>query len=263
MTLDRDFQRQLLNLVAIIAAFVTNVLANIKPLDGLTIAEISDQYFAPVLILPAGYAFSIWGLIYVGLISLGVYQVLPSQKNNPHTKQLGYWLTFASITQIIWVVCFQYQLFAASFVLIGLIAAFLVKLYLTINRDGKLLPQKIKWLVRRPVSIYLAWITVATIVNGACLLHFLNWQGWGIMPQIWTVILFFIGTGLAAFITLKHRDVVYGGVFAWAWVAIAVEHSEAEIVPIAAIVGALILVGVCLATLFMPRRTSLSLSEEN
>ncbi|OKH19329.1 tryptophan-rich sensory protein [[Limnothrix rosea] IAM M-220] len=263
MTLERDIQRQVINLVAIIAAFITNVLANIKPLDGLTIAEISDQYFEPVLILPAGYAFSIWGLIYVGLISLAVYQALPSQKNNPHTKQLGYWLTFASITQIIWVIFFQYQLFAVSLVVIGLIVVFLAKLYLTLNHDGKAIPQKIRWLVRRPISIYCAWVTVATIVNAACLLHFLNWSGWGIEPEIWAAILLVIGTGLAAFITFKYRDIVFGGVFVWAWVAIAVKHSQTEIVPTVAIAGALILGSLCVATLFMPRRTSLSLDSEN
>ncbi|AFY39663.1 hypothetical protein Lepto7376_3460 [[Leptolyngbya] sp. PCC 7376] len=257
MPLDRDTQRQISNLGAIIAAFFTNILANIKPLDGLTIAEISDQYFDPVFILPKSYAFSIWGLIYVGLISLGIYQALPSQKNNPHTKQLGYWLTYASIAQIIWVVLFQYRLFAASLVMIGLITFFLVRLYITVNSNLKAPSSKIKWLVKRPVSIYCAWITVATIVNAACLLHFLDWQRWGIEPEMWAAILLVIGTGLAGFITLKHRDIVYGGVFVWAWVAIAIKNSEAELVPIFAAIGTIILISFCILAIFISKsRTS-------
>lgn len=262
MNLDHDTRRQISNLLAIAAAFFTNVLANIKPLDGLTIAEISDKYFEPVLILPAGYAFSIWGLIYVGLISLGVYQALPSQKNNPHTKQLGYWLTFASIAQIIWVVLFQYQLFALSLVLISLILFCLIRLYILINSNTKTASSN-KWLINRPVSIYCAWITVATIVNATCVLHSLGWQGGGIAPEIWTAVLLVVGTGLAGFVTVKHRDLVYGGVFVWAWVAIAAEHSDKAIVPVVAIVGAVILAGLCVVTLFLPRRSSLSLNNEN
>lgn len=262
MNLDRNTQRQLINLCAILAAFSTNVLANLKPLAGLTIAEISNQYFESVLILPAGYAFSIWGLIYVGLISLGIYQAFPSQQNNPHTQQLGYWLAFASVAQIIWVILFQYQLFVYSLGLIGLILAFLVKLYITINSESQPLPRKIQWLVQMPISIYCAWITVATIVNAACVLDFLDWQGWELEPRVWTALMLFVGTLLAMVVTSKYQDLVYGGVFIWAWVAISVKHWNEGIVPIVAIVGALNLLVVCAFVLWRPNRLPLSSSRD-
>jgi uncharacterized membrane protein YqjE len=110
------FIRQVLNLTAILAAFGVNVLANIAPFNGLTIGEISNTVFRNVLITPANYAFAIWGLIYLGLITLGVYQVLPAQRQNPSLRQMGYLLVLASLAQILWVFFFQYRMFTLSLV---------------------------------------------------------------------------------------------------------------------------------------------------
>ncbi|MGD1918944.1 MAG: hypothetical protein ACFCAD_08635 [Pleurocapsa sp.] len=74
--------RQIITLVSIFAAFGMNIIANINPPNGLSIGAISNRFFSNVLITPANYAFAIWGIIYLGLISFGIYQVLPSQKTN-------------------------------------------------------------------------------------------------------------------------------------------------------------------------------------
>src|SRR5919199_6186904 len=92
----RDILRQVLNLLAIFAAFAVNVLANVAPINGLSIGEISNTFFKEVLITPANYAFAIWGVIYLGLITFGVYQVLPAQRQNPSLRRMGYLLVLAS-----------------------------------------------------------------------------------------------------------------------------------------------------------------------
>jgi hypothetical protein len=99
-SLDRDRLRQFLNLAAILAAFGINVWANVAPLNGLTIGAISNTFFREVLIVPANYAFAIWGLIYLGLLSFGVYQVLPAQAQNPSLRRMGYLLVVACLAQI-------------------------------------------------------------------------------------------------------------------------------------------------------------------
>ena len=76
------FRRQIVNFVTVVAAFVINVFVNINPPNGLTIGDISNQLFGDVLITPANYAFAVWGIIYLGLISFAVYQLLPAQKNS-------------------------------------------------------------------------------------------------------------------------------------------------------------------------------------
>ena len=80
MKVNQDWLRQWVNFLAILAAFGTNVWANVAPLSGLTIGEISRTFFSNVLIIPANYAFAIWGLIYLGLISLAIYIVLPNHQ---------------------------------------------------------------------------------------------------------------------------------------------------------------------------------------
>ncbi|MBV5261445.1 tryptophan-rich sensory protein [Synechococcus moorigangaii CMS01] len=257
MNFDRDTRRQSFNLIAIVAAFVTNILANLKPLDGLTIAAISDQYFATVPIVPAGYAFAIWGLIYLGLISLGIYQALPSQKQRPHARKLGYALTWSSLAQIFWVIAFQYQQFLLSLGLIILVLLPLVWLYQRLASGPKPLPKKVKWLMQIPVSIYCAWLTVATIVNAACVLDFLGWLGWGLGATFWTVGLLVVGILLAIVVTLKHRDPAYGGVFVWAWVAIAIKNWSQGIIPSVAIAAALGLLGLCITIIWFPERLSI------
>lgn len=255
---DRDSRRQYSNLGAIAAAFITNVLANLRPLDGLTIAEISDQNFGAVPIVPAGYAFSIWGLIYLGLFSLAIYQALPSQKQKPHARKLGYALTWSSLAQILWVIAFQYQRFVLSLGLIILVLLPLVTLYRHLDSGPKPLPKKVQWFFQRPVAIYCAWITVATVVNAACVLDFLGWQGWGLGATFWTVVLLIVGILLAIVVTLKHRDMAYGGVFVWAWVAIALKNLPQGItIPLVAIASAVGLTGLCIAVGWFPERLSI------
>ncbi|MEB3226465.1 MAG: tryptophan-rich sensory protein [Synechococcus sp.] len=257
LNFNRDTGRQFLNLAAILAAFSMNVLANLRPLAGLTIAEISDQYFATVPIVPAGYAFAIWGLIYLGLISLGIYQALPSQRQKPHARKLGYALAWSSLAQILWVIAFQYQWFVLSLGLIIGVLMPLIRLYIRLDSGPKPLPKKVRWLMQIPVSIYFAWITVATIVNGACVLDFVGWQGWGLGAVFWTVSLLIAGILLAIVVTMKHRDIAYGGVFVWAWVAIAVKNWNQGIIPLVAIASALGLTGLCFVIWRSPQRLSI------
>ena len=216
--------RQILTLVAILAAFGMNIWANIDPPNGSTIGAISQNIFGNVLITPASYAFAIWGLIYLGLISLAIYQALPTQKNNLLLEKIGYKLAIASGFQIIWVICFLYRQYAASFVamlciLFPLIAAYghlPFKTYLTRWQ---------RWLVRTPISIYLAWISVATIVNGAIVLEFWQWSGWGISPEGWTIIMLLLASLIIHFVVIPRLDLAYVGVFVWALIAIAIKNS--------------------------------------
>jgi hypothetical protein len=180
MKINQERLRQWVNLLAILAAFATNIWANIAPLNGLTLGEISSTFFSDVLIIPADYAFAIWGIIYLGLISLGIYQVLPSQINNPRLKQMGYYLTISSFCQIIWVFVFQSQWFALSVLAMLGILTPLIFLYLRLGINLTKLPSLQKWLINIPISLYFAWISVATIVNIASALEIANWSGWGI-----------------------------------------------------------------------------------
>ncbi|MCU0535710.1 MAG: tryptophan-rich sensory protein [Hydrococcus sp. Prado102] len=226
MKFDRDSLRQWSNLVAIITAFGANILANINPINNLSIGDISNTFFREVLIIPANYAFAIWGLIYLGLISLAIYQALPAQKNNSRLRKMGYFLAIASLAQIIWIYLFQSQLFVLSLVAMIVILLSLIALYLRLEIAIHPVSRREKWLVNFPVSIYLAWISVATIVNAASVLDNIGWNGWGISPLLWTIAMMLVATALAAIIAVWRNDLAYAGVVIWALVAIAVRHID-------------------------------------
>lgn len=252
----QDLRRRYFVLVSILVAFMTNILANIVPLNGLTIAEISDKSFASVRIVPSSYAFSIWGVIYLGLITLGIYQVLPEQRMNSATKNLGTELIWSSVTQIIWVVLFQYELFVPSLVAIILILLPLIRLYRRLFLSTIIKAKRAQLLIQTPVSIYCAWLTVATIVNTACTLDFIGWQGSGISSELWTSILLITGLILASFITFKYKDIAFSGVFIWAWLAVAHKNADSMMIISVAIAAALVLFLCCVGLKLWPKYRS-------
>ena len=210
--------RQIVNLVAILGAFGINVFANINPPNGLTIGDISNQLFGNILITPANYAFAVWGIIYLGLISFAIYQVLPAQKDSILLKKLGYKIAIASVAQIFWVFAFLYRQFFLSLLLMLVILGALIAGYLAIQSQVKSLKQK--WFVAIPLNLYLAWISVATVVNFATVLTDIGWNGWGIEPVTWTIVMLVI-VGVIGGIMAMQKNIAFVGVYLWALVAIA------------------------------------------
>jgi hypothetical protein len=253
-SLNQDILRQFLTLIAIVAAFGTNVLANVAPINGLTIGGISNTFFKEVLITPANYAFAIWGLIYLGLIALGVYQVLPAQRQNTSLRRMGYFLVLASLAQIAWVFFFQYRLFALSLLAMLGILLPLIGAYLQLNIDNDRISRIQKWLVHIPLSIYLGWISVATIVNVALVLYNLGWNGWGISPEVWTAIALVAGAAITATVCIQRTDIAFVLVIVWAFIAIAVRQANIPLIAITAGGLAIALVLLLLVSILRDRK---------
>ncbi|MEA5624167.1 tryptophan-rich sensory protein [Nostoc sp. UHCC 0251] len=250
----RDLWRQLVTLAAIFGAFVVNVVSNVFPLNGLSIGEISNTLFKNVLVIPANYAFAIWGLIYLGLFAFGVYQVLPAQRHDPDLRKTDYLLVIACVAQSIWVYLFLSRLFALSVIAMLLILLPLIAVYVQLEIGNKHVPRLKKWCIHFPISIYLGWISVATIVNVACALDFHGWNGWGISAVIWTLIMLFIATAVAAVIVIQRRDMAYTGVILWALVAIAFKHSDNSMLRNAALVLAVVLIFIATINTLRPQQ---------
>jgi hypothetical protein len=222
----QDIFRQIATLAAIVAAFAINAISNIFPIGSKSIGVISNTVFRDVLIIPANYAFAIWGLIYLGLFGFGIYQALPSQRQNINFRQAGYPIVLASVAQCVWVYLFLLRLFVPSTFAMVVIAASLITAYLRLEIAITPVSRIRKWLVHLPISIYIGWISVASIVNVACALYSYNWDGWGVSGEIWAVIMVIIATGLGCAIAFRRRDIAYPGVIIWAITAIAVKHSS-------------------------------------
>jgi hypothetical protein len=234
----RDIFRQVIVLLSTIAVIVVNGLATALPLNGQTTGEISDQF--DVYFVPAGYVFSIWGLIYLALIGYSIFQVLPSQRENPHLRRTGYLYVLSCAANIAWIFLWHYEYFPWALVamvalLLSLIAIYLI---LGIGRTGTSTAER--WLVRVPFSIYLGWITVATVANVTSLLDYLNWNGWGLSEEWWAVIIMVVAGIIASAVSLTRGDVAYVAVIVWAFVGIALKHSDTTLVAVTAWVVAVV-----------------------
>jgi hypothetical protein len=230
----RDNVLSVLTIVAILSAIVINAVSNFFPLNGLNIGAIANTVFANVLLTPANYAFAIWGVIYLGLVAFGIYQLSSNQRSNPRMQKLRLPIILASVFQSIWIYQFQLRNYWISVALMIGILLSLAVAFLFIQQDSDLLKlpargrisRTEKWLVQIPVSVYFGWISVATIVNIASALYSVDWNGWGISSVGWTVIMSVIATAIASLITVRYHDLAFSGVIVWALVAIAVRQTS-------------------------------------
>lgn len=219
-----------------------NFLANALPLGGNTTGELSDSF--PVLITPAGYAFAIWGLIYLGLTVFAVWQLLPAQRDNPLLKAIRGPFLLSSVANIGWIVFWHYELVPLSMVAMLVLLGSLLVIYQRIRSQRPFLTRLERWVVQRPFSLYLGWITVATILNAAVTLYDVGWRGGALSPTVWSVLLLVVVTVLAFWITGRGRDPVYGAVVIWALVGIAMKQQGGE-APVALMASlAALLVGI-------------------
>jgi hypothetical protein len=228
----KDTLRQSVDLLAVIATIAINGLANALPLNGQTTGGISDRF--QVYFVPAGYVFSIWGLIYVALIAFAVYQALPAQRDNPRLYRIGYLFALSCVANIAWLFLWHYEVFPLTLVAMLALLLLLIAIYLRLDIGRARVPTAEKWLVHVPFSIYLGWITVATIANVTSLLDYLKWSGWGISPEAWTVIMLVAAVGIASAVSLTRGDVAYMLVIVWALAGIAVKHTGTPVVATAA-----------------------------
>ncbi len=202
---------------------VVNYLSQTLPFNGQTNGEVSNQY--STLMTPAGYAFSIWGLIYLALGVYAYFQAFRADNNQPVYDKIAPLLIINFIFNGLWLVVFQYEYIALSVIVMAVILATLIRIEMLLVKDI-LLPPKERNGVRIPFGLYLGWISVATIVNISVWLKYSGWQLPDFSETAWVVIMTVIGAGLAYWVLKSAREVFYPLVFVWAYVAIAVKQYE-------------------------------------
>ncbi len=236
----RNKVEQWLVVLATLLTIGINVAANSLPINNQTTGEISDRF--DVFFVPAGYVFSIWGLIYLGLLAFTVYQVLPAQTENPRLVRIRLPYLLAAVANIAWLLCWHYNLFGWSMLAMTVLLISLIVIYLGLNVGQCPAPASEKWLAHLPFSIYLGWISVATIANATAVLTFYNWSGWGVSPEAWTVIMLGIGMILAFLMNYTRGDVAYSLVLLWAYIGIAIKHEGTAVATAAWVASALLVV---------------------
>jgi hypothetical protein len=240
----KDLVRQWVNVLAVVVTIAVNGLANALPINGQQTGEISDRF--PVFFVPAGYVFSIWALIYLGLITFAVYQALPAQRTNPRLQRVGYWFALSCLANTVWILLWHYNLFPASLLVMLVLLASLVVIYLRLDVGRTAVGAAEKLAVNVPFSIYLGWITVATVANATAVLYHLQWNGFGISPEIWAVLMILAATIICLAVILTRRDVAYSLVIIWALIGIAVKQGDRSQAVAAMAVGMAVVIAVAL-----------------
>ncbi|MCF6136725.1 TspO/MBR family protein [Pseudalkalibacillus berkeleyi] len=240
----------MLSVLSYILMVGINAYANILPLNGQTTGEISDRF--NVLFTPAGYVFSIWSVIYVLLAVWLIYLLFPKSVNHNVFQKTGIWFVVSSLLNAAWIVLWHYEYFNWTLVvMVGLLLSLII-LYSFIQRSsGKRL------LDRLPFSIYLGWVSVATIVNTGVVLEHNQWKGWGLSDVSWTLVLLFAGTMLAIVFSWKNDDLAFPLVFIWAYIGIAVKQQEYPSIQYTAIGMAVVIGALFIYTLNVRRRNKL------
>ncbi len=226
----KDNLRQLTVIITILVTLVVNGLANALPLNGQNTGAISDRFH--VYFVPAGYVFAIWGVIYLGLIAYAIYQALPSQRQNPRLQATGWWIALGGIANSAWIFLWHYNQFPLTLVAMLTLLATLIVTYLRLGIGQTTVTSGEKWAVQLPFSIYLGWITVATVANVTDVLDFLKWDRFGIAPEIWMSIVLAAVLVIAVLMNFTRRDVAYAAVLLWALAGITVKQAAVPAVVI-------------------------------
>ncbi len=232
------------NILAFVVVIVVNSMATAVPLGGQTTGEISAKY--PSLFTPAGYVFSIWGLIYLGLAAFVIWQALPAQRANKNVAAIRVPFVASCVCNALWIFMWHYDFLALSLVLMVGILVSLIQIYRSLNIRLSDAPAIERWIMHLPFSIYTAWITVATIANISAIQINSGWDDVGFDAVTWTIIKIAIAGTIAATVLFRRRDVAYVLVAVWAAFGIAVKQAAtppvASAASVIAILGLLLIV---------------------
>jgi hypothetical protein len=246
----------ILNLLGFLGTVVINALANILPINNKTTGALSDQY--PNLFVPAGLTFAIWGLIYVLLAIFVVYQLIPSVRRDAQkvdfVQRIGPLFFISCIANMGWIFAWHYEIVPLSLVLMLILLGCLLAIYLRLNIGKSEATKAKKYLVHLPFSVYLGWITIATIANVTALLVDINWGSWGLGEQFWAVAVIIVGIVIALSVLFTRKDIYYGLVVDWALLGILLKRLSVTTVPdqsvvVVTIVGLVLISGGVIAQL--------------
>lgn len=245
-----------INLASVIAIIYWNYYVSTGAVNGNQMGELSDSINS--LFTPAGYAFSIWGIIYLGLLINAIWYLIQAFKNqfSDTLDQQGLWLTLANVASGFWLWFWLHEQFLIStfFMLAILISLMIVIVRLDMERAHA--SAKIIGFVWWPISLYSGWITVATVTNIAAYLKTENFS-FLFSEETWTILLILITTALFLYFLYSRYMREFNAVAVWALIAIAVRHWEAfQSIALTAVVCASIITILSLIQGFQNRKSN-------
>jgi hypothetical protein len=229
------------NIVAYVVTLIVNGLAGSTTIiGGKLTADISDAN--PTLITPAGYVFAIWGVIYILLGAFVVYQALPSQKGKDYHSKIGWLFVLSCAANICWIFLWQFQYIAFSVVFILIYLMSLLMIYLRLDIGISKPERNERLAIHLPFSVYLGWITVATIANISAALVSIGQTQLILGGTTWAVLVLIVATLITGMVLWTRGDLAYAAVLIWALVGIYVKHADLVTVAYASLICAGIII---------------------
>ena len=207
------------NIVAYAIMILLNVLSNALPINGQSMPEISAKY--PSLFTPAGFTFSIWGVIYLALLIFLVWQALPAQRDNAKVAAISAYFKINCLLNALWIVVWHYDLIIVSLLVMLGILVTLILIYRTLIRGIAAAPWVEHIVLYLPFSIYTGWITLATIANASVVQTAYGLDDAGIAAVQWTLLKLAAAGAIGATMILRLRDAPFALVIAWGAYGIA------------------------------------------
>lgn len=218
---------QYLNMLSLIIAVFVNYYINAKKAGTPSISEISSRY--TTILTPAGYAFGIWGLIYIALFIFAVYQLLDifnKRIDNSFVNDIGWWFIIANLANATWVIAFTHDQIGLSVVIMLIIFFSLLKIIFKTNMERWDAPVSIIGFLWWPVSLYFGWINVAIIANIAAWLTASGWTGAPLNPTLWAILVLLVAGSVFIALIWKRSMRESASVGVWGIIAIAVKNWQ-------------------------------------
>jgi benzodiazapine receptor len=236
----------LFNWILFIVVIAVNALANILPINGYNTGQISGFY--PNYFVPAGFTFSIWGIIYLSFLVYSItytYYQLNQDKFpviNQYLDKVSPWYWATCILNASWILAWHYLQVLLSVLIMLLFLFALIQIFKSTQKIAKEMNLITRLSLVTPFSIYIGWISVATIANVTALLVKYQWTG-GIHPIYWSVIMIFVAVIAGVYFIQQFKTISYPLVIAWAiWGIKAAQGAKSNLIETASVIGLFILI---------------------
>ncbi|MDD3743776.1 MAG: hypothetical protein PHX54_09155 [Lentimicrobiaceae bacterium] len=257
-TLKKQQSLSILNLISVLFAIGINYYSQIYKINGNTVSDISQKYNN--LFTPAGYAFSIWGLIFLAILVFSGYQLYRTfglKKPMDFISQTGGWFALINFLNGLWIVAWLNEYTTISVIIMMLMLLSFIKIIVNTNMERWHAPANVIVFAWWPLSIYAGWISVATIANIAAWLTAMNWDGEFLSEFWWTIIMIVAAVIINLMIIYKRNMREFALVGVWALVAIHVRHRyDLQLIAIPAMFGVLLILVYVLYQGYRNRKTN-------
>lgn len=256
----KDIVRQAATIAAVVFMLIAAAVGS-GALGGTSVDELQNGALSASgsYLAPAGPAFSIWSLIYLGLIAYTVWQALPAQRDSERQRETGWWIAATMVLNGLWLVTAQFLTLPLTVLVIAVLLAALARVIVLLNRHSpRTWPERI--VVDGANGLHFGWVTIATVANAAAWFTQIAPADWAEQAEVWAVAVLAVVLviGVATALVLKRIAPALATAWGLSWLAVGrlTGEPDSTVTAIAGIVVAVALVIAGVVGVLRRRRTA-------